>query len=136
MYDDALGRLWMRRQLAGEEYSALLRYAYHWAAGGLQGALQSVNLDRVFALDPTAMSGLAKSERQLDHREAYYAARTEIGTRPAFVADNVACFDVPLVQVGILLGYHSRAHARGEARRILVDAGYRLAGFWRDRDRR
>jgi hypothetical protein len=135
MLDDALGRAWMRRKISGEEYAALRRYALHWLAGGLQGPMQSVDLNRIFAFDPTSMSGLAKTERQADHRDAYHAARKDIGTRPAFVADQVALYDTGLREVGIMLGYQSMAHARDKAREILSDAGYRLAKFWQDRDR-
>jgi hypothetical protein len=135
MYDDALGRAWMASKISGPEYAALGRYAYHWASGGLQGALQTLDLDRIFAFNPATMSGLAKSERQADHRAAYHAAREAIGIRPAFVADSVACFDIRLVKVGIMLGYRSEAHARARAREILADAGHRLGVFWRDLDR-
>ena len=136
MYDDALGRAWMRSKILDEEYTALKRYAYHWRAGGLGGALQSVDLNRILAFDPAAMSGLAKSEAQVDHREAYHAARVSIGKRPGFVADQVACYGSSLADVGLMLGYQSVAHGRAEARQILSDAGYRLCRFWRDRDRR
>jgi hypothetical protein len=135
MLDDALGRALMRHKITGEEYSALKRYALHWLAGGLLGPLQSVDLNRIFAFDPGAMSGLAKSERQQDHRDAYHAAKIEIGRRPSFVADQVACADSSLLDVGIMLGYRSPWHARDEARKILSDAGYRLTQFWKDRDR-
>jgi hypothetical protein len=135
MLDDALGRAWMRRKLSDAEYYALRRYALHWLAGGLQGHLGSIDLNRILAHDPGAMSGLAKTERQADHRLAYHEARHQIGTRPALVADGVACFDLGLVEVGVLLGYRSAAHARVEACRILCDAGYRLGQFWKERDR-
>jgi hypothetical protein len=135
MQDDALGRAWMRQKISGEEYAALKRYALHWLAGGLLGPLQSVDLNRIFAFDPGAMSGLAKSERQQDHRSLYWAAHDEIGTRPALVADAVACAGCSLEQTGHMLGYRSPWHARDEARKILSDAGYRLSQFWKDRDR-
>lgn len=133
MLDDALGRAWMRQKISGSEYSALKRYALHWLAGGLQGPLQSVDLNRVFAFDPGGMSGLAKTERQADHRMVYHAAREAIGLRPSFVADQVACYDNSLVRVGIMLGYHSPFRARTAALEILCDAGYRLAQFWEQR---
>jgi hypothetical protein len=133
MLDDALGRAWMRRNISGEEYSALRRYALHWLAGGLQGHLGSMDLNRVLAFDPISMSGLAKTEAQVDHRAAYYAARKAIGRRPAFVADQVACYDSTLTSVGLLLGYQSAARGRERAIEILSDAGYRLVAFWKDR---
>jgi hypothetical protein len=136
MLDDALGRAWMRSKISGEEYSALKRYALHWLAGGLQGPIQSVDLNRIFAFDPSAMSGLAKTEAQADHRIAYHDAKAAIGHRPGFVADQIACYDSSLLSVGIMLGYRSPFHARQNACQILSDAGYRLSRFWGDRDRR
>ena len=135
LHDDALGRAWMRQKISDEEYYALTRYAHHWASGGLRGAMQSVDLDRVYSFDPSAMSGLAKSEAQADHRAAYHEARQSIGARPAMVADSVACFDMRLVEVGLKLGYHSEAHAREAARQVLSEAGYRLGRFWKERER-
>jgi hypothetical protein len=132
MLDDALGRAWMRRIVSAAEYSALRKYALHWLAGGLQGHLGSVDLNRVWAFDPGAMTGLAKTEAQAEHRRLYHAARDHIGTRPALVADHVACFDTSLATVGALLGYRSPYRARARASEILSDAGYRLGQFWDD----
>lgn len=120
----------MRRAISGEEYSALRKYALHWLAGGLQGHLGSVDLNRILAFDPGSMTGLAKTEAQADHRRLYHAARDHIGTRPAFVADQVACYDSPIPQVGAMLGYRSPYRGRARAVEILSDAGYRLAQFW------
>jgi hypothetical protein len=130
MLDDALGRAWVRRKISPEEYSALRRYALHWLAGGLQGHLGSVDLNRIYAFDPARMTGLASSEAQCDHRMAYYSARESLGTRPAYVADQVACLDVRLSQVGYALGYRSIWRGRAKAAEILSDAGYRLVKFW------
>ncbi|MCP3400220.1 hypothetical protein [Bradyrhizobium sp. CCGB20] len=71
MLDDALGKAWMRQIISAREYSALRRYALHWVAGGLQGPLSSVDLNRIYAFDPSSMSGLARSEAQLDHKRTY-----------------------------------------------------------------
>ena len=130
MLDDTLGRALMRKKISAEEYAALRRYALHWLAGGLQGHLGSVDLGRILAFDPASMSGLAKTERQAEHRRLYHAARERIGTRPAFVSDHVACFDTPLSVVGAMLGYRSRWHGKAKAIEILSDAGYRLAQYW------
>lgn len=135
MLDDTLGRAWRRSNISDEEYAALRRYRLHWLAGGLAGHLGSVDLNRIYAHDPGAMSGLAKTEKQQDHKSAFYAANFSIGTRPAFVADQVALYDSTLTDTGIMLGYESRPHAREKARELLSDAGYRLAVFWKARDR-
>jgi hypothetical protein len=135
MMDDALGRAWLRQKISAEEYAGLRRYALHWLAGGLAAHLGSVDLNRILAHDPASMSGLCKTEKQAIHRDSYHAARREIGLRPAYVADSVACFDVRLVEVGKLLGYRSEAHAREAAASVLSDAGYRLAQFWKEHDK-
>lgn len=135
LYDDTLGRAWMRHRVSAQEYSALQRYAYHWAAGGLLSPLQSVDLDRVYAINPEGMSGLAKSAAQADHRFKFHFARDRIGTRPALVADGAALYNFPIVEIGAMLGYRSAAHGRSAAYEILSDAGYRLSQVWKELDR-
>lgn len=135
MLDDALGRAWVRRFISAAEYSALKKYALHWLAGGLQGHLGSVDLNRILAFDPGAMTGLAKTEAQVDHRHLYYAARVELGRRPAWVADQIACFDNSISRVGAALGYRSPYRGREKVRELLSDAGYRLGKFWDERAR-
>ena len=130
MLDDALGKAWVRRIISAVEYSALRRYALHWVAGGLQGPMGSVDLNRIYAFDPGQMSGLARSEAQLDHKNAYYAAKKEIGFRPSFVADQVACFGRGLQETGESLGFKSPYRGRQRAAELLADAGYRLGLFF------
>ena len=130
MLDDALGRAWMRQNIQAQEYSALRRYALHWVAGGLQGPLGSVDLNRIYAFDPSQMSGLARTEAQLHHKQLYHAARQMLGFRPSFVADQVACFGRGLQEVGAMLGFKSPYRGRERATEILSDAGHRLAEFW------
>ena len=130
MLDDALGKAWMRSKISALEYSALRRYALHWVAGGLQGPIGSVDLNRIYAHDPSQMSGLARTEAQLDHKRTYYAAREHIGFRPSFVADQIACFGRDLGETGAALGLRSPYRARERAGEILADAGNRLAQFF------
>jgi hypothetical protein len=130
MCDDALGRAWMRRIISGEEYTGLRRYALHWLASGLQGHLNSIDLNRILAFNPSAMTGLAKTERQADHRQLYWMARARIGARPALVADKIACEDVSIEHMGMMLGYKSRYWGRAKATELLREAGYRLHELW------
>jgi hypothetical protein len=132
MRDDALGQALMRQNISGEEYSGLKKYALHWLAGGLQGHLGSVDLNRILAFDPGAMSGLAKTERQAEHKRLYWLAREHIGKRPGDVADLIACYDVPVPQVAHIFGYRSPYHGRVRVLEILSDAGYRLCKLWDD----
>jgi hypothetical protein len=130
MLDDALGKAWVRQIISALEYHALRRYALHWAAAGLQGPLNSVDLNRVYAFDPSQMSGLSRTEAQLDHKRTYYAAKKEIGFRPSFVADQVACIGRGLQETGESLGLRSPYWARVKAAELLSDAGHRLGLFF------
>jgi hypothetical protein len=130
MLDDPLGRSLVRRIISPVEYQALRRYALHWAAAGLQGPLNSVDLNRIYAFDPGSMTGLARTEAQLDHKRTYYAAKKDIGFRPSFVADQVACFGRGLQETGASLGMRSPYRAREKAAELLADAGHRLGVFF------
>ena len=131
MLDDELGRAWMREIISAQEFSALRRYALHWVAAGLQGPMGSVDLNRIYAHDPGAMSGLAKSEAQLDHKRCYYAAKDAMGFRPSYVADQVALFDRSLLETGLSMGlFKSPYRARLRAAQYLADAGSRLGDFF------
>jgi hypothetical protein len=131
MADDALGKAYKRGYVSGQEHAALEKYALHWLAGGLAGHLGSVDLNRVLAHDPN-MAGQAQGERQAMHRDLYHTARGRLGTRPAFVADHIACFDTPMADVAIMLGYRSPFRGRDKVRQILSDAGYRLVRIWQE----
>lgn len=120
----------MRQIISGEEYAALRRYALHWVAGGLQGPLGSVDLNRIYAFDPSQMSGLARSEAQLDHKRTYYAAKQDIGFNPSYVADQVACFGRSLRETGESMGFRSPYRARERAGQYLASAGAGLAKFF------
>ncbi|QOZ68866.1 hypothetical protein [Bradyrhizobium arachidis] len=130
MLDDALGKAWLRQIISAQEYSALRRYALHWVAGGLQGPLGSVDLNRIYAFDPSSMTGLARSEAQLDHKRTYYAAKQAIGFNPSFVADQVACFGRGLQETGMSMGFRSPYRARERAAEYLSSAGAGLSKFF------
>ena len=127
MLDDALGKALVKQIIQPEEYSGLRRYALHWTAGGLLGHLSSIDLNHIVAFDPHA---LASSERQIYHRDLYHQAHDAIGIKPSFVADQVACYDSSITDVGIMLGYKSRWRGRERAIELLREAGYRLVKFW------
>lgn len=128
--DSPLGRMFKGKRIDPIEFTALQRYKHHWYHGGLEISMGSVDLNRVFASDPSNMSGMAKSERQAHHRQQYRAARELIGHRPGIVVDNVVCAEWPLHIAGHSIGYDSPYRARLAASEILRDAGYRLAKLW------
>lgn len=132
--DSPLQRLYARLRLrAGTreteqltaEYTALMKYRHHWYHAGLEAALPSVDLNRVFASDPSNMIGMAKSERQADHRKKYRAAVAFIGHKPHILLENFVCYEWPL---------HVSCHAIGysmfRARRMVRDTAAALAREW------
>jgi hypothetical protein len=130
MQDSPLDRLWARQRIDPVSYSALQRYHLHWYHGGLQASLGSADLNRVFASDPGSMSGMAKSERQYNHRDQWRKAREELGHRPGIIVDNIVCAEWSLEIAGYSIGYTSPYRARQGAKEILLDAGHRLAKMW------
>ncbi len=113
-----------------KEYIALQKYKNHWFSAGLQSALGSANLNRVFASDPGSMSGMAKTEKQAHHRQQWRAAQKEIGHKPGIVVDNVVCAETTLQVAGWSIGYNSRTQCVVNAERILRESGQKLAGLW------
>jgi glucose/arabinose dehydrogenase len=67
MRDSPLERAFARNALTPEQYSAGQKYRHHWYHDGLADRLESIDLNRVFAIDLGAYSGMAKTESQLFH---------------------------------------------------------------------
>ena len=138
-HDAPLDRLYSRlarragsyqEQQLRKEYVALLKYRGHWFSAGLECALGSADLNRVFASDPGSMSGMAKTERQAHHRQEYRAARKEIGHKPGIVVDNFVCAETSLEVAGWSVGYNSRTQARDKAEEVLRECARKLARLW------
>ena len=128
--DSPLGRMFKRHAIDPIEFTALQRYKHHWYHGGLLSSMGSVDLNRVFASDPSNFSGMAKSERQAFHRQQYREARELIGHRPGIVVDNVVCQELSLEIGGYAIGWRNRPQAVAAATEMLRDAGYRLSKHW------
>jgi hypothetical protein len=135
MKDDNLGRLVIRKTITEQQFAALQRYAVHWYSAGLAGSLSSFDLDRIRAMNPAAMGGLARNERELTHKRIYHDARLAIGADVAYIADMVACHDYPLAAAAVVLGYASPYRGRLKAGELLAQAGDRLDQFWQSRDK-
>lgn len=140
-HDNPLDRMYGRltRQAKGAsaeaglrlEYLALTKYRHHWHAAGLQSTIGSAELDRVFASDPTSMSGMAKTESQAHHRRQYREAVEHIGWKPHIVVDNVVCAGTSIEQAGwAIASFTSRTSARDGAEIILRESGRKLAKLW------
>lgn len=108
-----------------KEYTALMKYRNHWHCAGLEASLPSVDLNRIYAADPSNMVGMAKSEKQYDHRKKYRDAVALIGQKPHILLENFACMEWPLEVACATIGYSSF-----RARRMIRDSASRLAHFW------
>ena len=128
--DAPLDRLNGRGALQPKEYSALMKFKAHWVQAGLQPSLGGIDLARVFASDPGAYSGMAKSERQVFHRQRYREAVRHIGLRASLVVERVVCAEQTLEMAGFALNWRTPAQARAAATELLRDAGERLAVLW------
>lgn len=128
--DSPLGRMFKRKAIDPIEYTALQRYKHHWYHGGLLSSMGSVDLNRIFASDPSNMTGMAKSERQAFHRQQYREARELIGHKPGIVVDNVVCAEWPLHIAGHSIGFDSPHRARTAAAEVLRKSARVLAKFW------
>lgn len=89
-----------KRQLNIEQL-ALQKYKSHWYYAGLEASLPSVDPGRTYASDPSNFSGMAKSERQVAHRQvcrnAYKAMERALGAMEAhkmfILLDNFVCYE-------------------------------------------
>lgn len=140
-HDTTLDRLYSRlaRQAKGRgdeegiksEYAALLKYRHHWHHGGLECSIGSVDLNRIFASDPSGMSGMPKTERQAHHRRQYREARELLGWKPHIVVENVVCAETSLEVAGWSIGrFTARTSARDGAERIVRESARKLAKHW------
>jgi len=130
LQDSPIDRMFNRDALSGAEYGALQKYKHHWHHAGLESQLGGTDLGRVFSSDPTSMSGMAKTERQVHHRKQYREARALLGHRGGIVTDNVVCSENSLEVAGYAIGWTNKPQAIAAATEYLRDAGYRLARLW------
>src|SRR5262249_16242856 len=77
--DAPLERAFARGALTGVQYSAGQKSRHHWYHAGLSGGLVSVDLNCVWAVDLGAYAGMAKTERQVFHRQRYREAVQALG---------------------------------------------------------
>lgn len=112
------------------EYASLAKFRHHWYHGGLECSVGSLDLNRIFASDPSRMSGMAKSEKQFYHRQQYREAVTLLGWKPHIVVENIICAEVSLQIAGFSIGYNSPFRAREGAEKIVRESARKLAKHW------
>lgn len=130
MRESPLDKMRARCAIDQKEYAALLKFKTHWHYAGLEPSCGSVDLNRIFAADPSNFSSMAKTERQHFHRQKYREAVRAMGMITSKIVESVVCFELPLQEAGVELGFSSRYRARVAAADRLRDAGYRLSELW------
>ena len=130
MRDSPLERAFARNALTPEQYSAGQKYRHHWYHAGLADRLESIDLNRVFAIDLGAYSGMAKTESQLFHRQRYREAAQAVGKIGSHVLEWAVCREIALERVGQTLGWSSRPQAYAAAVERLKTALDELCKLW------
>lgn len=128
--DVPIDRMFKRKAITGIEFTALQRFRHHWYHSGLIPAMGSVDLNRVFASDPSNSSGMPRSEAQAHHRSEWRQACRLLEHRERITVDNVVCSEQSLEIAGYGLGYPSKPQAIAAASEILRNAGCRFAKLW------
>ncbi len=128
--DAPLERLLARGGLSPDQYRAAEKYRVHWYRAGLAGSLQSVDANRVFATDVSNFSGMAKTEAQAFHRQQYRTAVQEVGVIAAAILETIICYEKPLADVGVNLGWRSKPKGIDAAEMLMRDALDRLCRHW------
>ncbi len=129
MRDSPLEAAHDRGALNDRQYNAAMKYKTHWFQGGLAGAMQSIDPNRVFA-SGGFHAHLARTENQLFHRDQYRSAVEIIGIIPAAVLDTIACYEKNLSDVGREMGWRSKPKGIKSAEEILRDALDKLCRHW------
>jgi hypothetical protein len=140
-HDTPLDRLYARLTKAGKgdseldllqrEYRALQRYRYHWHRAGQETTISSIDLNSVFASEPSRRQGMPMAESQAHHNAQWRSAREHLGWKPHIVVENVICAETSLEVAGWSIGvFTSRTSARDGAEKILRECARKLAKIW------
>jgi hypothetical protein len=101
-----------------------------WYHAGLADRLESIDLNRIFAIDLGGYSGMAKTENQLFHRQRYREAAQAVGKIGSHVLEWAVCREIALEQVGQTLGWSSRPQAYAAAVERMKTALDELRKLW------
>lgn len=128
MRDSPLDRMLSRGAIDPAPYRALMKYKHHWYHAGLNGSISSVDANRVFATDATNFSGMARTERQAEHRQQYRKAVQNIGVIASNVVERVVCYEMPMSS-GVE-AVRNKPQTISESAMALKIAGEILARHW------
>lgn len=119
-----------RKIITEKQYQGLGKYRIHWFNGGLGPSYGGMDPNHIFASDISNFSGMAKTERQVFHRQQWRAANQVMGLRGTWVVGKIVCEEVTAEAAGRLMGWKSKPQATAAAIQTLRDAADRLCHLW------
>jgi hypothetical protein len=124
------GTLGRNDQENKKHYNSLSKFRIHWTHAGYAGSISALDPNHIFASDIMNFSGLAKTERQLFHRDRYRQATQLLGIRVSSVVEAVVCLEKSLDEAGKMLTWQNGPQARAAATEVLRGAADTLCRLW------
>ena len=128
MRDAPLERLHGSGVIDTEQYGAGCAFRQHWYQGGFNG-LASADLLRVNG-GSVNFDHLSKTEAMEHHRRQFSIAVQHLGAVNAWVMCEMVCYETPLHQVGMMLGWNTANQARAAATERVKNGLDRLVELW------
>jgi hypothetical protein len=119
-----------KKILTEKQYQGLTKYRIHWFNGGLGPSFGGMDPNHIFASDISNFAGMAKSERQVFHRQQWRAANMAMGLKGTWVVGRIVCEEATAEETGRAMGWNNRPQAVAASTQLLRDAADRLCSLW------
>jgi hypothetical protein len=119
-----------KKILTEKQYQALTKYRIHWFNAGLSESFGGMDPNHIFASDISNFAGMAKTERQVFHRQRWRAANLEMRLKGTWVVTKIVCEEWTAEQTGRAMGWNNRPQAVAASTQLLRDAADRLCSLW------
>jgi hypothetical protein len=119
-----------KKIITEKQYQALAKYRIHWFNGGLSESFGGMDPNHIFASDISNFAGMAKTERQVFHRQRWRAANLEMGLKGTWIVGKIVCEETSAADAGKLMGWKNQRQAYAVAVQQLRDAADRLCSLW------
>jgi hypothetical protein len=125
-----LERAARRGDITPKQFDALTKFVHHWYHGRVAETVSSVDLNRIFASDPSNFSHMPKTERQSFHRKRWREAIDVMSHQTGIVVESVALRENTLELSGYCIGYASKPKAIAGALAKLREGADQLVRLW------
>lgn len=119
-----------KKIITEKQYQGLTKYRIHWFNAGLGPSFGGMDPNHIFASDISNFAGMAKSERQVFHRQQWRAANQVMGLRGTWVVGKIVCEEFTAEDAGRLMGWNNRPQAVAASTQQLRDAADNLCHLW------